>query len=390
MKKMIGLLLYGAVIFGVTAGVGMFMAKKQAAHTTAEGEEGHDEESTEEGHADESGHADSEHASAGPTPTASSLTGHGTPPKGHEDEHLPVAVRSSPMTVEEIVRMGLSLKSRDEAVRKREESLHEMETQQRLIMSDLAAAQQQVENLLAQTSDQRAAKEELLNRIIAQSEALELERKSVAEEQEKLKAEQQKIAQERTTWDSQKSSVEQRETDLAARIKVFEEDRKRFDEDKARVNQEMESLKKEREKSVAEKESLRAERDSIKIDRDNLKQERDLFEQDRKAFVASSGMTPSAGVAPGSTVSTPPDAETRQKNIKQTAERVAAMTPESAADAIKSLASGGKEAEAVEILATLEPRKAGAIMDALKDDKLASQFIELMNNRNQQKAAKKP
>ncbi len=61
MKKMIGLLLYGAIIFGVTAGVGMFMAKKQAAHSTAEDSEEHgDEEETSEGHGDSS-HGDDGH-----------------------------------------------------------------------------------------------------------------------------------------------------------------------------------------------------------------------------------------------------------------------------------------------------------------------------------------
>jgi chromosome segregation ATPase len=390
MKKMIGLLLYGAVIFGVTAGVGIFMAKKQAAHTTAEDAEGHGEES-EEGHSEESSHADAGHGSEHASATASSLTGHGTPQKAHEDEQLPVAVRSSPMTVEEIVRMGLSLKSRDEAVRKREETLREMETQQRLIMSDIASAQQEVENLLAQTSDQRAAKEELLNRIIAQSEALELERKSVAEEQEKQKAELKKVEEARLALESDKTSLTQRENDLALKTKELDTERKRINEDGTRYTQGTEALKIEREKWVAEKEEIASQRKSLDIDRKNLQAERDLLEQQKRGLAASSANPTDAGSASGTNSSLPLDPETKQKNIKQTAERVAAMSPEKAAEAIRALSSNGKEDEAVAILLAMEQRKAGAIMDSLNDDTLAGKFVELMNNQIQQKkAAKKP
>ena len=188
MKKILGMLLYGGVMFGVTAGLGMFMMKKSAPHATtaenAEGEEaetgehGEHDETSEEGHgeADPGDHGSpAEHQTAELHGSGSHAAGHGS--TGH-DEQLPVAVRTTPMTVEEIVRMGLSLKSRDEAIRTREESLREIEAQQRLVLSDLASAQQEVENLLAQTSDQRAAKEELLARIAAQSESLTRERAS--------------------------------------------------------------------------------------------------------------------------------------------------------------------------------------------------------------------
>jgi hypothetical protein len=48
MKKILGMLLYGGVMFGVTAGLGMFMMKKSAPHaTTAENADG--EEDTEAG-----------------------------------------------------------------------------------------------------------------------------------------------------------------------------------------------------------------------------------------------------------------------------------------------------------------------------------------------------
>ncbi len=80
----------------------------------------------------------------------------------------------------------------------------------------------------------------------------------------------------------------------------------------------------------------------------------------------------------------PLDDETRQKNLKATAERVGGMTPEGAAEAIKQLANDGKEEMAMEVLSSLDSRKAGAILDAMKDETLAAKFIELMSNRNKQ------
>ncbi|MFN9717443.1 MAG: hypothetical protein ACK58L_02045 [Planctomycetota bacterium] len=383
MKKLIGLLLYGAIIFGVTAGVGIFMAKKQSAHSGAEDAEGHGDEEEVAAEHGESEHGDDGHGSSGSGMTAARLTGHGPPAESHADQHLPVAVRTSPMTVEEIVRMGLNLKSRDEAVRKREESLREMETQQRLVMSDMATARQEVENLLAQSSDQRAAKELLLNQIIAQKADIDTIRRSLEEDKEKLKVTREQVSAEQLAWDAQKKSIEQRETDLATKQKLLDDERKTLDEEKSRVTQAGEGLKKEREEWLAEKEKINSERSSIRIDRDNLKMERDLFEQTKQKFSATTGMSPDAVLsADGATL--PLDEETRQKNLKATAERVGGMTPEGAAEAIKQLANDGKEEMAMEVLSSLDSRKAGAILDAMKDETLAAKFIELMSNRNKQ------
>ena len=195
MKKILGLVLYAGVMFGVTAGLGMFMMKKSATPAAADAEEkGSESEHGEVAHdaTDAMGteaHGDDSHGTRTAELTSRGDASHGSDHGGHDggsasghDEQLPVAVRATPMSVEEIVRMGMSLKTRDEVVRKREESLREIEAQQRLVLSDMAAAQQEIENLLAQTSDQRAAKEELLARMNAQNEALDRERKSIAAE----------------------------------------------------------------------------------------------------------------------------------------------------------------------------------------------------------------
>lgn len=65
------------------------------------------------------------------------------------------------------------------------------------------------------------------------------------------------------------------------------------------------------------------------------------------------------------------------------------MTPESAANAIKTLAADGESDMVVDVLVKLEQRKASAILEAIPDEKLVSEFLVKINNlNNQPKAAK--
>ena len=81
------------------------------------------------------------------------------------DDASPVAVRPQKMNVEEIVRYGLSLKSREQALRERENALQRVESQQQLVLADIEAEQRELEGLLAQARDQRAATGELLKTV---------------------------------------------------------------------------------------------------------------------------------------------------------------------------------------------------------------------------------
>lgn len=178
MKKILGLALYAAVMFGVTAGLGMFMMKKSAPHNSDHAESG-DIQSEPDSNNSAHNTGDSAASSVRTVDASSSHGGGHAATSGlhaRTDEHLPVAVRSSPMSIEEIVRMGMSLKVRDEAIRQREQTLKDADSQHRLIQTDVEGAQQQVENLLAQASDQRAAIEELVARINAQRDSVNNER----------------------------------------------------------------------------------------------------------------------------------------------------------------------------------------------------------------------
>jgi hypothetical protein len=389
MKKIIGLVLYAGVMFGVTAGLGMFMLKKSAPETVSTDED-------EQGDGSESDGPSDADIMAGYTPGSdATVDEHGNPrqelatiPRVNE-EKLPVAVRATPMSVEEIVRMGLSLKSRDEVVRKREEALREIEAQQRLVLSDLASAQQDIENLLAQTTDQRAAKEELLARITGQNEAFARERQEMASAKEQLKADMEKFDQERKQFLAEKDSVARSENELAIKRKELDAERKLFEDTQTKVTLDGEKLVKDREAWLADQEKLASEKKQILADREQLRVDRDLFEQEKRALASG---TTTSGASP--TVTPKPvelDDATRLKNMKSVAQMLEGMSAENAALNIKTMAAGGNSDMVVEVLLLLEPRKSGAIMDALQDEQLASDFLLKMSQRNaSSKAAKKP
>jgi hypothetical protein len=395
MKKILGMLLYGGVMFGVTAGLGMFMMKKSAPPATtaenAEGEEG--AEAGEHGETPVEGHGDTEAESHGSTDEHQTAEVHGS--GSHSDEHvkdhgstghdeqLPVAVRSTPMTVEEIVRMGLSLKSRDESIRKREESLREIESQQRLVLSDLASAQQDVENLLAQTSDQRAAKEELLARIAAQSESLLRERASFSGDSDTLKKEQSELELAKQTLEAEKLKLTQTENELAIKRKTLEDDRKAFADTQTRVNQDSDKLARDRDSWLKDKESVDSDKRQVVQDRNKLDSDRLLLDQEKRAFLSTTGRS-----LPGAA---DPNAAPLVQNPKEVAKFMEGMPPESAAKNLREMDTLGNTDLVVDILRMMDQRKSGAIMDALQDEALASKFLLRMSTRNTEtKSAKKP
>jgi hypothetical protein len=395
MKKILGMLLYGGVMFGVTAGLGMFMMKKSAPPAaTAENEEEEDTDVVEESETPAGDHRSATAMSHGITNEhrtaerheAGSHLNEGTKDHGStgHDEQLPVAVRATPMTVEEIVRMGLSLKSRDESIRKREESLREIESQQRLVLADLASAQQEVENLLAQTSDQRAAKEELLARIAAQSESLLRDRASFSGDSDTLKKEQAELELAKKTLEAEKQKLTETENELAIKRKSLEDDRKAFADTQTRVNQDSEKLARDRENWLKDKESVDSDKRQMAQDRIKLEADRILLEQDKRAFLSTTGRnTPEAGADPNAA---PP-----AQNPKEVAKFMEGMPPESAAKNLREMDAQGSTDLVVDILRMMEPRKSGAIMDALQDEALASKFLLRMSTRNtESKSAKKP
>ena len=394
MKKIFGLALYAAVMFGVTAGLGMFMMKKTATHgsdVAGSGEEHGDFAPTDVAHATSDSTAEKPAPSHVRTADASSshdeghATESGTPAAAGNlsDLQLPVAVRSSPMSVEEIVRMGLSLKSRDEVLRQRESTLKDAESQHRLIQTDVQGAQQEVENLLTQANEQRAAIEELVARMNTQKDAVSNERLAIVGEEQQLQVDRETLDADRRQLDAQKTALAQSETELQLKRKELDNDRQLLADDRTRFTVDGEKLVKDREKWVTEVERTNDEKKQIATEKEQIRVEREKLEQDKRLLAS----TPGAAALPSQ--KKPLDAVSTKQNLKELTEMFEGMNPETAASAIKTLSANGETDMVVDVLVQLEQRKASAILDAIADEKLVGEFLVKINSRNSQpKAAK--
>ena len=387
MKKILGLMLYAVLMLGVTAGLGMFMMKKTVPHGTEHAAGNDDHGTAEHFDADHGGDAKSHVQTA----DASISQGHGhssasdshAQAGGLNDQQLPVAVRSSPMSVEEIVRMGLSLKTRDDLLRQRESSLQDAESQHRLIQTDVEGAQQEVMSLLAQANDQRAAIEELVARMNTQKEAVSNERLAIVNEKKQLQLERETLDAERRQLDARKTGLAQSETDLQLKRRELDNDRQQFELDRTKITVDGDKLVKDREKWVAEVERMNVEKQQLAAEKEAVRVERERLEQDKRLFAS----TPGAPALPKP--KTPLDAAASKQNLKELTEMFEGMSPEVAAGTIRELSANGETDMVVDVLVQLEQRKASAILDAIADEKLVSEFLVKINSRNSQpKAAK--
>lgn len=157
MKKLIGLLLYGLLIFGLSAGVGWYLRQP-----------------TDDALARQDPDNPSDELSS--SRLAPPVSPFGDPPldeSAQDSEAMPVAARPEAMSVEEIVRYGLGLKERDRVIREREEALQRLERQQRMVLADIQGEQQELEGLLIQARDQREAAEKLLREVAARKQELD-------------------------------------------------------------------------------------------------------------------------------------------------------------------------------------------------------------------------
>lgn len=78
---------------------------------------------------------------------------------------LPVAVRPRPMSVEELIRYGLSLNARDDSLQKQEDALRQRVMQVQLALADLQTEQASLDAIRAQVQQQLQAADGLLARI---------------------------------------------------------------------------------------------------------------------------------------------------------------------------------------------------------------------------------
>ncbi len=195
MMKMLGLFLYGLVLFGLAAGTGWFLKSRMPAETPAQSTNGDPNAAAVPELSDtEWGTPVTVSAAARTAESGLPVNEDGTSVSGGANE-MPTAVRPNQMSVEEIVRYSLGLKSRDEAIRAREEVLKRSETQYQLLLADLRGEKKELEGLVTQARDQRLATEELLRKAEvlrqqadAAKQQTEAERKSIELEAERRKA----------------------------------------------------------------------------------------------------------------------------------------------------------------------------------------------------------
>jgi hypothetical protein len=375
MKKILGLLMYGLAVFGIAAGAGVLLRPKAPvdAHASAYGHgeaesgaehapaaDGHGETKTAHAPADAHGKTDS-HAPAAAHGESESTEKHGE--EGHGDEHgkpgerpkskrdpndLPVVTRPTPMTVEEIVRYGLGLKARDEVVRGREAALQRMETQQRMVMTDIRGEQRDIESKLAQAREQRLATEELLNRITMSQQKMQAEHKQLlAMKEQELEAQHQKVLEQKK---------KELEAEHASTLQLKDQER---ETEKQQVLQKLQALEKEKDETAQQLQSL---------------------QQTPLQSTASAGPT-----APGAGKSQDDEKETkanRMVRVKELASLIEGVTPDVAATMMMEMANDGQMEMVVELVAGMEPRKATAVLEAVsaKDPKLGVEMLNEYSN----------
>lgn len=160
MLKWIGLMLVGVVTFTAAAAGSWWWRQQQ---TTA-------------------AHAEDVETSVAQPHAPAASGGEAVPMTGPAaDAALPVAVRPRPMSVEELLRYGLSLNARDESLKLREDEFRQREARMQLILADIQSEQGVINGLRGQVQQQLEAADALLAKI-------QQGRQSLADEQARAKA----------------------------------------------------------------------------------------------------------------------------------------------------------------------------------------------------------
>lgn len=147
MKKMMGLMIYGGLIFGLSAGGAWYMHTKHQEELAAERQR----------------HQPSPEEMLVPSTTAHpTVTDPEIRDKMNDDALTQVPVRAESMTVEEMVRHGMKLKERDARIRAREESLERVEAQYSLMLEEIVSEQREINGLMLQAREHRKAADEIL------------------------------------------------------------------------------------------------------------------------------------------------------------------------------------------------------------------------------------
>lgn len=177
MARLIGLLAFSIVMFAAAAGASWWWQQQAAA--------AHAGEAASDPHADTGSHPAAE--AAAPADVVSHHAAEGGPveeahgiPAG--DLGLPVAVRTRPMSIEELLRYGLSLNAREESLEKHEDEFRQREARLKLALADLQGEQVSIDGLRTQIQQQLSSADGVLTKI-------QQERQELAQQQAEARAE---------------------------------------------------------------------------------------------------------------------------------------------------------------------------------------------------------
>ncbi|QDT56303.1 hypothetical protein Pan44_43560 [Caulifigura coniformis] len=198
MKNILMMGLVAGVVFGASAGGSWFLQQKK--HAAGDKTAAKDDHSS--GH-DAAPAAESEHHAApaaeghgahgqppavAAAPPSASDTHAGPPPKSAAealrplDHALPGSIRPRPVSVEELLRYSLGLKSREAAINGKEKDLERRQAQVNIALTDIQGEQHELDGLRRQVKDQIAAVDNLLAKLAEERQAF-LSEKAKAEEE---------------------------------------------------------------------------------------------------------------------------------------------------------------------------------------------------------------
>jgi hypothetical protein len=203
MKNILMMGLIGGVIFGASAGASFFLQQKRHAagkevaatdehgaghEADAHGEEKHPaakDPSHETKHdAKHEAHAETSHSTASTTSegTASTSAVDQLRPLEHA---LPSSIRPRPVSVEELLRYSLGLKTREAAIDGKEKDLERRQSQVNIALTDIQGEQHELDGLRRQVKDQISAVDNLLAKLAEERQAFQAEKSKAEEELKK-------------------------------------------------------------------------------------------------------------------------------------------------------------------------------------------------------------
>lgn len=205
MKTIVTMLLFAGLVFGASAGGAWFMQKKKdAANAVATT---HEDPAT----ALPPGHTSGD-ATKGGKPAA--VPGHGPDSKSEHGQEvsasesgLPSAVRPQPVSVEELLKYSLGLKSREERIVEREKELDRKQSQASIVLADIEGEQRELDGLRAQVKGELGSVERILGQIAEERQKFDADRaksetdlKELRNSQDAAKASEVENVKTMSTW----------------------------------------------------------------------------------------------------------------------------------------------------------------------------------------------